>query len=236
MFDAERNLLLGRLDEAHSEFYLAATFGGPSLHFHRRTLQAIDRNNFDESVEYLYALLASWGMHRMGLGGSKMREFEGFKESLKRVWPITLELRHKIPSDLEDEDWSSLRKTFCELRCMDSGTSLVANSKVMAHLLPKLVPPVDRQYTLKFLFKHGRITNGIELEWRRLEEILTGFFYPIADSSVFKDRAAEWLTRPDQFKWDTSTLKIVDNLVIGLSKMTHNEKEPSDAASRPPRA
>jgi hypothetical protein len=172
----------------------------------------------------------------MGPGGSKMREFEGLKESLKRVWPITLELRHKMPSDLKEDDWSNLRKAFCELRCMDSGTSLVANSKVMAHLLPQLVPPVDRQYTLKFLFKHGRITNGIELEWMRFEEILTRFFYPIADSSVFKDRAAEWLTRPDQFKWDTSALKIVDNLVIGLSKMTRNEKESSDAASRPPQA
>jgi hypothetical protein len=236
VFEDQRNQLLANLDEAHEAYYWAATFAGPSLYFHLRSLEAAYANDFEHVVEYLYALLTSWGMHRMGPGGSKMREFEGFKESLKRVWPITLELRHKMPSDLEEEDWSNLRKAFCELHCMDSGTSLVANSKVMAHLLPKLIPPVDRQYTLKFLFKHGRINNGIELEWRRLEEILIGFFYPIANSIVFQDRAAEWLTRTDQFKWDTSALKIVDNLVIGLSKIAHNEKEPSDAASRPTRA
>jgi len=90
----------------------------------------------------------------------------------------------------------------------------------MAHLLPNLVTPVDREYTLKFLFGRGDITNGIDIEWKKLRQVLEGFFYPIGQSSVFQPKAKEWLDLPERYKWDTSPLKIVDNLVIGLSKMS----------------
>lgn len=89
----------------------------------------------------------------------------------------------------------------------------------MAHLLPNIIPPVDREYTLKFLFRSGQITNDIEGEWKKLLQILEGFFYPVVQSPLFHSSADSWLTRRDEFKWDTSRLKILDNLVIGFSKM-----------------
>ena len=219
MFDDQQNRLLAALAAAHDTYYRAEVFGGPSLHFHLRSLEAARAQDFERFVEYVYAVLASWGMHRMGFGGSKMREFGEFYSSLRLVWPIALQLHEKTPSSLGASDWSSLRAVFCGIRCMASGTSLVGNSKVMAHLLPKLIPPVDREYTLKFLFRHGRITNGIEVEWKKLVQILNGFFYPVAQSPLFQPKAEEWLMHNDRYKWDTSPLKIVDNLVIGLSKM-----------------
>jgi hypothetical protein len=224
MFDDQRNRLLAAMDEAHDAYYRAVVFAGPSLHFHLRSLEAGRAQDFERFAENLYAVLASWGMHRMGPGGSKMREFGEFQTSLRLVWPIALQLRDKEPRSLTESDWNSLKKIFSEIRCMASGTSLVGNSKVMAHLLPKLIPPVDRQYTLKFLFRHGQITNGIEAEWEKLLEILNGFFYPIAQSPLFQHKAGEWLTQSDRFKWDTSALKIVDNLVIGLSKTIRGEQ------------
>ena len=224
MFDDQRNRLLAALDEAHDAYYRSVVFAGPSLHFHLRSLEAARAQDFERFAEYLYAVLASWGMHRMGPGGSKMREFGEFQASLRLVWPIALQLRDKEPSSLTESDWNCLRKVFFEIRCMASGTSLVGNSKVMAHLLPKLIPPVDRQYTLKFLFRHGQITNGTDVEWEKLLQILNGFFYPIAQSALFQDKAEEWLTQNERFKWDTSALKIVDNLVIGLSKTIRGEQ------------
>jgi hypothetical protein len=230
MFDDQRNRLLAGLDKAHDAYYRAAVFAGPSLYFHLRTLEAARTQDFERFAEYLYAVLASWGMHRMGPGGSKMREFGEFHASLRLVWPIALQLRDKTPNSLSESDWSSLREVFCRIRCMASGTSLVGNSKVMAHLLPNLIPPVDREYTLKFLFRNGQITKGIEAEGEKLVQILTGFFYPITQSLIFQPKAEEWLTQNDRFKWDTSALKIVDNLVIGLSKMVRGEQVvPGDA-------
>ncbi len=236
MFDDQQNRLLTALDAAHDTYYRAEVFGGPSLHFHLRSLEAARAQDFERFVEYVYALLASWGMHRMGPGGSKMREFGEFHSSLRLVWPIALQLQEKTPSSLGESDWTSLRAVFCGIRCMASGTSLVGNSKVMAHLLPRLIPPVDREYTLKFLFRHGRITNGIEVEWKKLVQIVNGFFYPVAQSPLFQLKAEEWLRHNNRFKWDTSPLKIVDNLVIGLSKMVRAERVATGDAPRATRA
>jgi hypothetical protein len=73
-----------------------------------------------------------------------MRDFGEFHASLQHVWNTALVLQERTPSDLHESDWSSVKAIFCGIRCMASGTSLVGNSKVMAHLIPALVPPAKR--------------------------------------------------------------------------------------------
>jgi hypothetical protein len=43
-----------------------------------------------------------------------------------------------------------LQPLYQALDVSESGATVVANSKALHHLLPRLVPPVDRQYTLRF--------------------------------------------------------------------------------------
>jgi hypothetical protein len=225
MFDNQRSRVIQALDAAHAAYYSAEVFGGPSLYFHQRALDASAGKNLVEFADYVYALLAAWGMHRMGPGGSKMRDFQVFSASLQSLWPTILRLQDRSPNVLDESDWNDLKIVFTGLRCMASGTSLVGNSKVMAHALPKLIPPVDREYTLKFLFGHGQITNGVEVEWEKFTKILSGFFYPVLQAESFKSKAEQWMRQPDIFKWDTSPLKVVDNLIIGLSKENHADVE-----------
>ncbi len=175
-FDRQQLLLLRALDEAHRTYYETEVFSGPSLHFHLKSLEAARHHDFERFVECVYAMLASWGMHRMGPGGSKMRNFANFQSSMRSVWSIALPLQNATPSNLGESDWRSLKTVFSGICCMESGTSLVGNSKVLAHLVPNLVPPVDREYTLKFWVGHGQITTGIEIEWNKLRDILEGFF------------------------------------------------------------
>src|SRR5438477_9275979 len=99
MFDDQRDLLLTALEAAHAAYYLAEVFGGPSLHFHLKSLEAARAQDFERFAEYVYAVLPSWGMHRMG-GGPKMRDFSEFHSSLKAVWAMALQLQEKTPSDL----------------------------------------------------------------------------------------------------------------------------------------
>jgi hypothetical protein len=218
MFDTQRERLLQSLDEAHAAYYRAGTFGGPSLYFHLRALEAGKTGELGRFTECVYALLASWGMHRMGRGGSKMREFEEFWASLEPLWPTILRLQKATPESLGEGDWSDLSKIFRGIRCMATGTSLVGNSKVMAHALPNLVPPVDREYTLRFLFGSGYIANDMDREWATFQTVLREFFYPVVQSMPFQKRASGWQEVRSGFRWDTSPLKIADNLVIGLLK------------------
>ena len=224
MFEAHREVVLSSLDCAHDAYYRASVFSGPSLHFHLQSLEARKKNEFELFAELVYAVLTAWGMHRMGPGGSKMREFDDFRDSLAKVWPLAQDLQDVDPDNFNEEHLAGLEQIFTGLRVMASGTSLIGNSKVLAHLLPNIVPPVDRAYTLRFLYGHGRIENGIVDEWEKLRCILVHFFYPVVLSSRFREKAAEWIERKDTFKWDTSPLKVADNLVIGLSKILVPER------------
>lgn len=101
---------------------------------------------------------------------------------------------------------------------MELPPKLVGHSKVIAHLLPTLVPPVDGGHTLKFLYGDTTPPSGIEHGWTKLEEMLKYFYYPILNSPLFQAKAEEWLSKRDRFRWDTSALKIVDNLVWELAE------------------
>jgi hypothetical protein len=218
MFESKRTDLLRNLNAAHTAFYEAAVFSGPSLHFHLRALAAAQAGDLASFSEAVYAVLASWGMHRMGPGGSKMREFEEFAASLTAVWPLVLRLQGTLPHELTDGHWDDLAALFFGIKSMKSETSLVGASKVMAHAVPKLVAPVDRAYTLTFLYGHGRVRNDPQAEWITLRKVLQDFFYPVAASPTFVKKAQAWMKQPATFRWDTSPLKMIDNLLIGFQK------------------
>lgn len=210
--------IAARADVLHRAYYTAETFRGPSLYFHRRALEYRDDRDFNRYLELIYATLTAWGMHRMGKGGSKMQPFEAFRDS---VSPLRDRIRYLAAfrwHDLTHDKWLALENVFRAIKIMASGTTLVGNSKVLAHMFPDLVPPVDRQYTLKYLIGKTEIKNDLDLEWARLKEIVSEFFVPVVANPVFRTKAEAWVADPVQFPWDTSIMKVVDNLVIGAGK------------------
>jgi hypothetical protein len=216
-FGPQLTRLISDLEDAHQAYYKSAVFSGPSLHFHLKALQAGKEKDLDQFSESVYALLCAWGMHRMGKGGAKMCDFDVFYTSLRSVWAEAVALQEKLPATLQEKDWSILRHMFISIRCMNTRTSLVGNSKVMAHLLPNLVPPVDRQYTLRYLYRNGTIKNDLDSQWRMLEMILRHFFYPVLKHPAFQSAMHDWSLKKTEYRWDTSPIKAIDNLVIGLA-------------------
>ena len=207
--------ILRRLDTLHSRFYAVKTFGGPSLHFHRRALGFEGQVSAEQQAELVYAALTSWGMHRMGSGGSKMVPYEVFREAIRNLTPQIQAATEIDPAGMTARDWALLEKIFCGIKVMATKTSVVGHSKVMAHFIPNAIAPVDRQYTLRYLFGNGSIRNGLAGEWRLLRKIHEEFFYPIVANADFQKQASQWMANQAQWQWDTSSLKIADNLVIG---------------------
>src|ERR1019366_36884 len=186
MVEREREQLLDSLDVAHAAYHAVQVFGGPSLYFHGRALAMAKDADCDKFAESVYALLTAWGMHRMGRGGSKMVDYGEFYDSLKSLWQMIKALQQAVPEELGVDGWRDLELVFRGIRCMKTKTSLVGNSKVMAHALPNLVPPIDREYTLRFLYGSTNITNGLDREWKMMQSILRDFFYPVLGSEAFK--------------------------------------------------
>ena len=117
--------------------------------------------------------------------------------------------------EMTDIKWAILKEIFCGIKVMASGTTLVGNSKVMHHMLPNVIPPIDREYTLWFLLRKTTIRNDLETEWLLMKEIISYFFIPLASDAAFYSKAEQWIKRNEDYPWDTSVLKVVDNLVIG---------------------
>lgn len=224
-FKKKVNEILKRKCEYHKEFYEIQIFSGPSRYFHKKTIKLrkkIKRKDFNVDsktcvayLESIYATLVSWGMHRMGKGGPKMVDFDEFKKSIKGISSDIQCVWDKKLQDLSEDILCKLKDIFKEIKIMKTNRNLVGNSKVMAHLFPDLVPPIDREYTLLYL-KGSR--NVPKNEWVLFSKMLLYFFKPLASNKGFKKKAKVWKKNKNSFPWDTSIPKIIDNLVIVAQK------------------
>ncbi len=210
--------LLANADRYHQAYDKAETFRGPSLYFHHRALQTRQSPDALPHLEYVYATLASWGMHRMGKGGSKMQRFDIFRRSVVRLKDRIPEAQGFVPRKMGAEQWALLKEIFQGIKVMASGTSLVGNSKVMHHMMPNIVPPIDREYTFRYLRGNTNISNDLDEEWQIMKGIISDFFIPVACDLEFDSKASKWMAHDGGYPWDTSVLKVIDNLVIGSRK------------------
>ena len=209
--------ILAKADDYHTAYYEAETFEGPSLYFHRRSLETRDSIT-DTHLEYIYATLTSWGMHRMGKGGAKMRSFEKFQQSIVPLRGKIVEAKKFDFAEMSERKWNLLKELFQGISIMVTGTMLVGNSKVMHHMMPNIVPPIDREYTLQYLHGNKNIKNDPNHEWEMMKAIISHFFIPVASDQEFRQKAQEWIHNQDRYQWDTSIFKVIDNLVIGSQK------------------
>lgn len=132
-------------------------FGGPSVYFHQQALIEC-RHNFlsNRHIEMIYATLSSWGMHRMGQTKTKMVSFDIFKSSIMKMASDLEDLRFLsltqfdyIPNDLLEK----IQHICFRLQVSISNSKIVGNSKALAHIIPNLAPPIDRQYSIRFFSK-----------------------------------------------------------------------------------
>jgi hypothetical protein len=75
---------------------------------------------------------------------------------------------------------------------------------------------IDREYTLRYLCGNTTIANDIEREWQTMKEMISGFFIPVAQDPAFAAKAEMWLAAGNP--WDTSVMKVIDNMLIGSRK------------------
>jgi len=197
-------------------------FSGPSLYFHQKTLErakelgSVRSILWDETyLEYLYATLTSWGLHRMGSRGAKLAEFNVFKESLQNVSATLTELGSYKLTELNEEALTyvndKLKSVLDELQISTSSTQLVAGSKALHHILPDLIPPIDRNYTIRFFYgKGGR--KQVQLPYGGDSRIF-GEIYPIFQyiGTNNKEEIQQSIGR----EFYTSQTKVIDNAIIG---------------------
>ena len=164
--------------------------------------------------ELLYATLGTWGLVRMG--GAAMRSFSSFREALEGEAPSLNRFAKWQIGDLSDADLQTASDELCRgigrLQLTEAHAKLVANTKALHHLLPELVPPMDREHV------------GWFFRWNptRLQE----YEQPFIDIFPRYRDIAKCVDIQDYLSaggpWRTSITKVIDNAIVGYS-LTHQE-------------
>lgn len=194
-------------------------FGGPSLYFHIKALQERKKRFLGiRHLEYIYATLTSWGMHRMGETKTKMVGFKEFHDSIVNKKKEINHFRKLKIEKLSTGDIEKLCDICFDLKVSQSESKLVGNSKALAHILPDIVPPIDRQYTL--LFFQNEPENILKKEGKLYQPVLNHkyereYFNKIINKTLdfVKCVKADKNIKIDN-KFNTSYPKIFDNLII----------------------
>ena len=214
-------------------------FTGPSLYFHKKTL--LIRREHGGSVagcvadadfmDSLYATLTSWGMHRMGPGNAKLVEHSAFLESFRREQDVLCSLERFRIDEVGEADLPSVTETLWRsisaLRIGIGESKIVAGTKALHHLLPDLVPPIDRRYTVRFFFEYPNAIQGDDAKQRKKFCAM----YPVLASIGVACRSAIQLRVARAAGMDTSFTKIIDNAIVGYVRSELGAKDATDSGS-----
>lgn len=203
-------------------------FGGPCIYFHEECLRAAaDDYLSDRHIETLYATLTAWGMHRMGGEGSKTRltEWSRFRDSIRASADRLVGFRYHSLLEMSEDRYADavaeLWPIYESLELTESDATVVVNSKALHHLLPNFVPPIDRQYTIRFLTQRPE-------RWRNARCKFTNITLPHGKQRQFRlfeatclqlkrlaDRIDPALFAEQQRLHSVSAPKALDNAIVG---------------------
>jgi hypothetical protein len=230
---ARRNVeaLIGDFAGCVQRFEASATFSGPSVYFHQRAIEtrrqhasAANLLADDRFVEYVYAVLPSWGMHRMGTQAAKVTEFSQFAASLRSAAPVIeplwpLDITCLDPADVPGAA-HRIWQVIAAIQASTSETQIVAGSKTLHHVLPDLIPPIDRQYTFRFFTGQKQIPAGDQrafLEW---------FPYLAEIGRRCRSGIETAINRGGPMA--TGPAKVIDNAIIGFMQAQDTTRIPGD--------
>ena len=220
-------------------------FGGPSIYFHRECINAGKEEYLgDRHIEMVYATLTAWGMHKMGKTKTKLVEFKKFKKSILDKKSDLIKLKSIRLNELE-KNKEIIKNIFLELEVSKSNSHIVTNSKTMYHLLWNIIPPIDREHTIRFFFKkdfldkNGKwsknnvsINSLLPKPKRKPEQFDLFWKILIKIKEIIGDDEFKRLVESEEFKkinmnksregFNLSPPKIVDDLIMAFVKDVKN--------------
>jgi hypothetical protein len=212
-------------------------FGGPCVYFHNECLTA-GKDDFlsQRHIEMLYATLTAWGMHRMGdseKANAKLTDWATFRSSIVTQGEQLLRFRHYRLLEMSEAEYSTavaqLQPCYHKLDLSISDATIVVNSKALHHLFPEFIPPIDRQYTVRFFsqapekwldstgkFKAIQLPKDIDDQFRLFRDMCT-------EIKKLANQVEASLLRQEREQSCVSTPKVLDNAIVNYVRITASE-------------
>lgn len=159
-------------------------------------------------VVSLYDTLKAWGL---GNRRSLLRPLPEFSAALAGVLPQLQaldSLRIDAPELEVDATIHAVWSVIESLNVADNQAQLVAGTKTLHHLLPELVPPMDRAYTQQFFRWHN---PQFQYGQPKCFNLAYAALVHVARSTLARQYVG---THP----WHTSITKVLDNALVGFVK------------------
>ncbi len=187
--------------------------GNDQLSLHRQTIARRRELRSAEAavcdvrfVRSLYETLRAWGI---GKKGSRLRPRDEFAMALGRHAEAIAALDGLCIDDPALDAAAVARQLWGlieQLDLVENKAKLVAHSKALHHLLPDLLPPIDRAWTgACFFYLHSPEMQYGQEAWFR--KAWNAFVY-----IARKAEAGRYVTHDG---WRTSRSKLLDNALIG---------------------
>lgn len=171
----------------------------------------------DSFLQDVYNVLKSFGM---GSRSAKIKNLQEFKNTILQNKDEIIFLSQYELENLSIQDFESLKepalKLFKSMEIMESHARLVGFSKTMAHLVPDLIPPIDRQKIHLFFYGHTNLPHEVGSEANRFWEILSYFFEICKEVKISKNN---WKLEG----FNSSVPKIIDNAIWGFMSLNRNK-------------
>jgi hypothetical protein len=172
------------------------------LQHHRGSVQAALRD--DDFINKLWHTLDKW---RMNSRLARLQPLPGFASRLRNYEDQLIALErfdiedHSLPLNQIAQQLSSLIE---EMKLSQTGSQVVTGSKALHHIIPDLVPPIDRGYTRRFFWfwmpQFQYHTDIFPYIWMRFAQIAR------------RTNPSQYVNKGD---WATSKTKVLDNAIIG---------------------
>jgi hypothetical protein len=169
----------------------------------------------DQFLSLLHRTLQAWGIGRRA---SRLVGLDAFGRTLRAAEDELTQLDGRSIEDtrLSADLVGSIGALVATLEVVENKSRVVAGTKTLHHLLPDLVPPMDRRWTGLFFRWSPQLVQG---DARRA-------FAPAFQA--LHEVACQ--VRPSRLVgagWRTSPAKVLDNAVIGFCKVERLGESPS---------
>jgi len=160
----------------------------------------------DQFLTLLYSTLQAWGIGKRASRLAPLVDFVGAlrreTSALEEIAAYQLESLARATDEVGHQVWALIAR----LPVVDNIARIVAGTKTLHHLVPALVPPMDRAWTGRFFE-----WNAADLQSNQQATFTAAWADVVAIAAA---------TRPSRLVgdgWHTSQSKIVDNAVMAYS-------------------
>ena len=238
-YKRNRELLIADFEQCRAiadfvPIIFAANFGGKAVYCHHKALPSSQKVFLnDEHIKMIHDVLGAWGMASRGMKLPFPKEIERqikkYDEKEHSITAMTSKYGHRCISTMENNeieeivDWMFDNNIKSTIRGKKTKTQIVLLSKTFHHILPNIIPPIDRQYSLRFMTWKRTNFYSKNTEKRLAQIFIEGmrdFFRDTKEGqSLVKNKKLLVEPNPDGNivgSFNTSLPKIFDNLIVAF--------------------